>query len=213
MARPHQDRGNPATTTTEGASHASDADSTLAMAQREVSDVFGNIAAFWGFTRTQGRIFGLLFLSPEPLPHGEIRERLGISTGSTSMTLASLQDWGVVHRQDRLYVAETDLWKLITGVFRRRERAEVVDAITRMGAVVEALAQVPDASPRLRFARARAESLHEFFRLGKRFLDAFVARGSGASKIHQLISALAQRSSLFPALLRPSRESRAPFRL
>ncbi|MBL4683516.1 MAG: hypothetical protein JKY37_02915 [Nannocystaceae bacterium] len=190
----------------------SDPDALLARAQREVSDVFGNIAAFWGFTRTQGRIFGLLFLSPEPLPHGTIRERLGISAGSTSMTLAALGEWGVVHRQGRHYVAETDLWKLITGVFRRRERAEVVEAITRMSQVVADLGQVANASPRLRFALARAESLHEFFRLGKHFLDAFVARSSGASKIHQLINALARRSSLIPALLRPTRESRAPHR-
>lgn len=188
------------------------ADAHLARAQLEVADVFGNIAAFWGFTRTQGRIFGLLFLSAEPLPHGEIRERLAISAGSASMTLASLQDWGVVHRQGRHYIAETDLWKLITGVFRRRERAEVVDAITRMAAVVDDLARVPDAPPRVRFALARAESLHGFFKLGRRFLDAFVARGGATTKIHHLISALAERSTLFPALLRPSRESRAPFR-
>ena len=187
---------------------AADPEAPLAAAQTAVSDVFGNIAAFWGFTRTQGRIFGLLFLSPEPLPHAEIRDRLGISAGSASMTLASLQDWGVVHRQGRHYVAETDLWKLITAVFRRRERAEIVDAIGRMRSVVEDLAKIGEPSPRIKFALARAESLHEFFRLGKRFLDAFVASGSGASRIQNLITALAERSSLFPALLRPLRESR-----
>jgi len=186
-----------------------ESDSDLAHAQRVVSDVFGNIAAFWGFTRTQGRIFGLLFVSPEPLVPTQVRQRLQISTGSTSMTLASLQDWGVVHRQGRHYVAETDLWKLITNVFRRRERAEIVDAIDRLSGLVEALAQVPEPSPRLRFALARAESLQDFFKLGRRLMDAFVARGSGASRVHSLISALAQRSTLFPALLRQPRGSRA----
>lgn len=131
------------------------ADIELAQAQSEVSELFGNIAAFWGFTRTQGRIYGLLFLSPAPLTANQIRQRLEISTGSTSMTLTSLQGWGVVHRQGRQFVAETDIWKLITGVFRRRERAEVVDAITRMRAVVDALARVPNPSAGVRFARAR----------------------------------------------------------
>ena len=78
-----------------------DPDARIAKAQSEVAEVFGNIAAFWGFTRTQGRIYGLLFLSPEPLPFAEIKDRLGISAGSTSMTLQSLGDWGVVHRHGR----------------------------------------------------------------------------------------------------------------
>ena len=186
-----------------------DPEGRLPRAQLEVAEIFGNIAAFWGFTRTQGRIFGLLFLSPEPLTHGEIRERLQISTGSTSMTLSSLNEWGVVHRQGRHYIAETDLWKLITGVFRRRERAEVVEAIARMRRVVDDLAHIADPSPRLRFALARAESLLDFFKIGKRFLDAFVAHRFGASQIQQLMSALARRSTLFPAMLRlTNRESR-----
>src|SRR5688572_29367706 len=100
----------------------------LRQAQDEVAEIFGNIAAFWGFTRTQGRIYGLLFLSAEPLGHKDIQSRLGISAGSTSMTLASLAQWGVVRRRDRFYEAETDMWKVITGVLRRRERDQVNDA-------------------------------------------------------------------------------------
>lgn len=176
----------------------SDTERRLRIAQDEVADVFGNIAAFWGFTRTQGRIFGLLFLSPEPLDHGAIRDRLGISAGSTSMTLASLLDWGVVHRQGRLYVAETDMWKLITNVFRRRERAQVNDAIHRVGQAIELLAGAPLGSPRIRFALGRVETLQGFFKLGRSFLDAFVAR----RPVHGLITRIAQGTTRFPALLR-----------
>jgi hypothetical protein len=35
--------------------------------QDELAAVCASIAEFWGFTRTQGRIFGLLLMSPEPL--------------------------------------------------------------------------------------------------------------------------------------------------
>lgn len=181
-----------------GADPETDSERRLRIAQDEVAEVFGNIAAFWGFTRTQGRIFGLLFLSPEPLDHGTIRDRLGISAGSTSMTLASLLDWGVVHRQGRLYVAETDMWKLITNVFRRRERAQVNDAIHRVGQVIELLAGAPLGSPRIRFALGRVETLQGFFKLGRSFLDAFVAR----RPVHGLITRIAQGTTRFPALLR-----------
>lgn len=182
----------------EAADPETDSERRLRIAQEEVAEVFGNIAAFWGFTRTQGRIFGLLFLSPEPLDHGTIRDRLGISAGSTSMTLSSLLDWGVVHRQGRLYEAETDMWKLITNVFRRRERAQVNDAIHRVAQAIELLAGAPLGSPRIRFALGRVETLQGFFKLGRSFLDAFVAR----RPVHGLITRIAQGTTRFPALLR-----------
>jgi DNA-binding transcriptional regulator GbsR (MarR family) len=168
----------------------------LERAQDEVAEIFGNIAAFWGFTRTQGRIYGLLFISPLPVAQAEIRDRLEISTGSTSMTLASLLDWGIVHREGRSYVAETDLWKAITSVMRRRERGQVIDAIQRMSRVVELLATAPD-EPSVRFALGRTERLLEFFKLGRNFLDAFVAR----SPLHGLLTSIARRTARFPALL------------
>jgi len=177
---------------------ASDAERRLHIAQDEIAHVFGNIAAFWGFTRTQGRIFGLLFLSPEPLDHSTIRDRLGISAGSTSMTLSSLMDWGVVHRRDRLYVAETDMWKLITDVMRRRERAQVNDAIQRVAQAIELLAGAPLGSPSIQFALGRVEQLQGFFKLGRNFLDAFVAR----RPVHGLITRIARGTTRFPALLR-----------
>jgi len=170
----------------------------LSAAQEEIAEVFGNIAAFWGFTRTQGRIFGVLFLSPEPLGHSEIRARVGASAGSVSMTLASLVHWGVIHRKGRLYAAETDFWKMITGVMRRRERAQIDDAIDRVAQVVDTLARLGDASPAVAFARARLESLLEFFELGRRFLDAFVAR----HPVQGLLSSIAHKAARFPALLR-----------
>ncbi|MCA9708555.1 MAG: hypothetical protein KDK70_22085 [Myxococcales bacterium] len=169
----------------------------MRIAQDEIAHVFGNIAAFWGFTRTQGRIFGLLFLSPEPLDHRTIRDRLGISAGSTSMTLSSLMDWGVVHRMDRHYVAETDMWKLITDVMRRSERAQVNDAIRRVGQAIELLAGAPLGSPSVRFALERVERLQGFFKLGRNFLDAFVAR----RPVHGLITRIARGTTRFPALL------------
>lgn len=175
-----------------------DAQKTLHAAQDAVAGLFGDIAAFWGFTRTQGRIYGLLFLSAEPLGHTEVRERLSISAGSASMTLASLVHWGVLRRRGRLYEAETDMWKVITGVFRRRERDQVVSAIERVHEVLERLRSTSegDTTPAIRFARARVEQLLEFFELGRRFLDAFVSQGPIAG----LLSTIAQRAAKFRSL-------------
>ncbi len=112
-----------------------DANSELARARDLGIDTCGRIAEFWGFTRTMGRTFGLLYLSREPLPQTEIQQRLGISAGSASMTLAALGRWGVVHRiwvrgqRREHYEAETDFWKMIAGVLNERERREISSAV------------------------------------------------------------------------------------
>jgi len=165
--------------------------------QLAVADVFGNIAEFWGFTRTQGRVFGLLFVSPRPLAHADIRDALEISAGSASMTLASLVEWGAVRRIDRWYVAETDFWRLITSVLQRRERAQVDDAIRRVEQAARALDPLPAGDPAVAFIRGRLHDLLSFFRLGRAFLDAFVIR----NPIHGLLGTIARRAAKIPALL------------
>ncbi len=152
-------------------------------------DTCGRIAEFWGFTRTMGRAFGLLYLSPDPLPQSEIQKRLGISAGSASMTLSALGRWGVVHRvwvrgqRREHYQAETDFWKMISGVLNERERREI-------GAAVEAAQRALDgaravhgavktattgATKRLRgeseFTVDRLARLGDVCRLGETMLD------------------------------------------
>jgi DNA-binding transcriptional regulator GbsR (MarR family) len=162
----------------------------------EAADLFGRIAEFWGFTRTQGRAFGLLYMSPEPLDQSTVRERLSISAGNASMTLGSLVEWGVLQRQGRLYVAETNFFALITQVMRQRESAEVEAGIGQARNLVARLAELPTDDARVAFARERAEHMLRFFETGRSFLEALVSRGP----LHRILSRLAARSSkLSPA--------------
>lgn len=175
---------------------AATAPTPLEYAQDELADVFGDIAAFWGFTKTQGRIYGLLFLTEHPQSHGDIHKRLGISAGSTSMTLSSLVQWGVLVRRGRLYEAETDMWKVITGVFRRRERDQINTAISRMSRIAEALEGAKQPDTATRFALKRVRELSEFFALGRRFLDAFVI----GNPVRELLAVIATRAAKFSPL-------------
>jgi DNA-binding transcriptional regulator GbsR (MarR family) len=166
-----------------------DPEAELARARDHGIDACGRIAEFWGFTRTMGRAFGLLYLSGEPLAQSEIQKRLQISAGSASMTLAALGRWGVVHRvwvrgqRREHYQAETDFWKMISGVLNERERREIgaaVDVVGRGEAGARA-AQAALRSPstpaarRLRaeadFTVARLQRLAEICRLGETMLD------------------------------------------
>jgi DNA-binding transcriptional regulator GbsR (MarR family) len=154
----------------------------LARARDRGVETCGRIAAFWGFTHTMGRIFGLLYLSPEPLAQVQIQQRLDISVGSASMTLAALGRWGVVHRipsrgeRRERYRAETDFWKMISGVLDQRERQEIAAAI-KVVEKAKADASAARASTRgsrradADFVAERLARLHDVCQLGQTLLD------------------------------------------
>ena len=163
---------------------------SLAQARRRGIETCGRIAAFWGFTRTMGRIFGLLYLSAEPLPRAEIQRRLAISVGSASMTVTALVRWGVVHRvrvpgkRAAHYAAETDFWKMISRVLDERERQEIaaaigvveaakrdVAAVRQAGADDAADVAADDAADDAAFLAARLDRLHDICLLGQTMLD------------------------------------------
>jgi DNA-binding transcriptional regulator GbsR (MarR family) len=163
-------------------------DDTLSEARDLAIDACGRIAEFWGFTRTMGRTFGLLYVSRDPLAQVEIQERLAISAGSASMTLAALGRWGVVHKvwvrgqRREHYQAETDFWKMISGVLNERERREIaaaVEVLARAEASARAAAQptgrTASAGRRTRaeadFVLERVERLGDICRIGETMLD------------------------------------------
>jgi DNA-binding transcriptional regulator GbsR (MarR family) len=139
----------------------------------------------WGFKRQLGRVWTVLFLSPAPLAAPELCERLHISTGLLSMTLAELRRWGVVRSAyvagDRKehFEAETDVWKMVRRVLAEREKKAIDEAI---GAFEDALREVrlafadSDAGTRslARFQKARIEQLLDLGRVGKNLLAALL---------------------------------------
>ncbi len=151
-----------------------------------VSDVVGRLIEFWGFKRNMGRIWSVLYLSPEPLSAEDLRECLGLSSGAVSMTLNELARWGVVRKvwvqgeRKDFFAAEIQLWKMISRVFNERERAEIVSAIE---AFEEALVSLEshrrstDAATRARaeLQYERIRQLLELARLGKKLLDTLLA--------------------------------------
>ena len=117
----------------------------LSRPELRVADAVGSLMELWGFRRQLGRIWTVLFLSEKPLAAPELCERLQISTGLLSMSLAELRRWGVVKSAhvpgDRKehFEAETNIWMLVRRVLAEREK-RVVEAA--LAVVVEALAEV-----------------------------------------------------------------------
>jgi DNA-binding transcriptional regulator GbsR (MarR family) len=160
---------------------------TLWPTEAAVSDVVGRLIEFWGFKRNMGRVWTVLFLSPEPLSAEDLRHALQLSSGAVSMTLSELTRWGVVRRvwiqgeRKDFYAAEVHLWRMVSRVFNEREKGEVVLAIEAFEDALRQLERIrksandPETRGRADLQHERIAQLLELARLGKRMLDALVS--------------------------------------
>jgi len=151
-----------------------------------VADAVGGVIEFWGFKRNMGRMWALLYLERRPLSAGDLADRLSLSAGAVSMTLADLQQWGVVkktwmpgERRD-YFEAETSIWKMVSRVFRERELRHIRGAIETFEEVIGELERAEGRGPdeeieRTRFALDRLRGLLALARIAAGLLDAVLS--------------------------------------
>lgn len=115
--------------------------STLSALETGVIDLFVNGVRVLGLPKSIGEIYGLLYISPEPLSFDEILSRLQISKGSTSQGLKILRSLGAVRvvyvagtRRD-YFVAETELKKLVGGFIREELSPHLESGTERLEAL------------------------------------------------------------------------------
>lgn len=147
----------------------------LARVDLAAADAVGALMELWGFRRQLGRIWAVLFLSDRPLTSPELCERLGISTGLLSMSLAELRRWGVVRpvavpgdRKEH-HEAETNVWRMISHVLREREKRAVEGALAVFErALDDARGALEDVDPSVKaLARFKARRLEQLVELSR----------------------------------------------
>jgi DNA-binding transcriptional regulator GbsR (MarR family) len=160
---------------------------TLWPTEAAVSDVVGRLIEFWGFKRNMGRVWTVLYLSPDPLSADDLRQSLQLSSGAVSMTLSELARWGVVRKvwiqgeRKDFYTAEVQLWRMISRVFNEREKSEVIAAIDAFEDALRQLDRLrktsadPSTRARAELQYERISQLLELARLGRRLLDGLVS--------------------------------------
>lgn len=151
-----------------------------------VADAIGELMQFWGFKRNMGRMWTVLYLSPEPLSAAQLSERLSLSTGAVSMLLADLSKWGVVkkswvpgERRD-YYQPESNIWKMVSRVFRQREVQLIRTAIETFSHAIDILEEQrrrADAAtvPALELALERIGGLRSLAGIGLTMLEAILS--------------------------------------
>lgn len=144
-------------------------------------EVVGRAIELWGFKRVHGMVWTLLYLRPEPASAQEVKEGLGISTGLTSMTLADLARWGVIHRRTRpgerrdLYEAERNIWRPIFRVLREREYEAIGEALRSLREASAILAAKPGSSER--YAATQLQDLIQLGELAQKMFGRFLDLG------------------------------------
>ncbi len=115
--------------------------------EREVIELFIRMADVLNLPRSVGEIYGLLFISPDPLCLDDCRIRLNISKGSTSQGLKILRSFGAIRtiyipgdRKD-YYVAETSLRKIASGFAGEQIRPHVDSGKERIERIRELMAE------------------------------------------------------------------------
>jgi len=154
----------------------------LSRAELAVANAIGELMELWGFRRQLGRIWAVLFLSERPLAAPALCERLQISTGLLSMSLAELRSWGVVRSvqvpgdRKEHFEAETNIWSLVRRVLAERERRAIDAALATVeGALADVKGALHDVDPRVkaaaRFRIQRLEQLVSLCRVGRGLLE------------------------------------------
>ncbi len=115
-----------------------------------LAEIFSDLADLFGNPRSVGAIYGLLFASAEPLTMDLIATRLGLSMGSVSQGLRTLEEFGAIERHGqngertaRYYSAKHMLKPLIAGFVRQRLQPRLDATNQRLMDLEALLEQMP----------------------------------------------------------------------
>ena len=149
-------------------------------------ETMGRMAEFWGFTRTQGRVFCMLFLSPKPLTQAEIGKHLDVSAANVSMSLSELLRWGAVRKvyakgsRKVCYDGEPELRRIIRNVLGGREQQELKEAVETFSEAIDIVRRERKARQLTtdeEFVRERIQHLESVVRTSNRILALLLGDG------------------------------------
>ncbi len=154
---------------------------TIDPAVLKVADAVGALIESWGFKRNMGRMWAVLYLEDHPLNASDLCDRLGLSTGSVSMLLAEMLEWGavkkawVVGERREHFEAETSIWKMVSRVFRERELQWIRNASE---AFEQASQQAGSGDAREKLIAERIAGLAQLSQVGSTLLESILQGAS-----------------------------------
>jgi HTH-type transcriptional regulator, glycine betaine synthesis regulator len=136
----------------------------LTSLETEAIDLFISFLRLLGMPKSIGELYGLLFVSPRPLPMETLIERLNMSKGAASQGLKLLRSFGAIRvvyvpadRRDH-YLADFELSRFATNFIKEELQPHFDRAAGRLERMEKFLATLPDEdreATRLRLERLR----------------------------------------------------------
>lgn len=130
--------------------------------ERQVVDVFVDGVRVLGLPKSIGEIYGLLFISKDPLALDDLVKRLQISKGSASQGLRMLKSLGAVREiggERRIhYEPAIELKRLVGGFIREQIRPHLENGKAKINRLAETTREIENPEHR-RFLSERIERL------------------------------------------------------
>nr|WP_246417945.1 MarR family transcriptional regulator [Haloferula luteola] len=152
-----------------------DEDRALTEVERRAIDIFVDGVRVLGLPGSVGEIYGLLYISREPLSLDDLVARLGISKGSASQGLRTLKSLGAVRELEVVGVRRTyfeaaaELKPLVGGFIREQVRPHLESGQTKITALQKAISADIEPADRA-FFDERVERLEGWIRRGRMVL-------------------------------------------
>jgi len=146
--------------------------------EAEVIALFVQLSRIIGQPRSYAEIYGLLFMSPEPMTLDGVIRRLGISRGSASQGLNFLRKAGAIRmvripgRRPQHFEAVAELRQLVAGLLRDRILPQVEASQNRLNQIAGLVASLP-ADERAQ-ARGRVAMLQSWGKRTREFVPLVV---------------------------------------
>lgn len=156
---------------------AATSSNNLCSIESQVIAVFVDGVKVLGLPRSIGEIYGLLFISPDPLSLDDLVDRLGISKGSASQGLKTLRGLGAVREvtgeglteRRTYYEAATELKRLVGGFIREQILPHLKSGRDKVSQLEPFIQELEDEEIR-EFAIERIERLDQWMKNASKVL-------------------------------------------
>ena len=121
----------------------------LSAFEAQVIEFFCDGVRLLGLPKSIGEIYGLLYVSQEPLSLDDLVRRLGISKGSVSQGLKTLRELGAVSEAEgkvkrRIYYQpDVELKRLVGGFIKEQVRPHLESGEEKLSDLGEMVAEMP----------------------------------------------------------------------
>jgi DNA-binding transcriptional regulator GbsR (MarR family) len=157
--------------------HGGDPDDPAAAARETVIDAFGRSAEVYGFNRSYGRLYGILYFAEGALSMDELVAESGYAKSTVSTAMQSLERLHMVHRSARpgegrkaYFEAERDFWYIFRELVNQEGRRELTVMRRALDDAEEKLERAPDTEA-VRRDRDRVENLRTLYDRFERMVD------------------------------------------